>query len=74
MTLKQKQDYEANFNCIGYFLVDAFEKCNNRQKRKKLSKLMKNLNVMYSYTNQLETRLIKQKIQNEYIKESQRNS
>lgn len=67
MIIKQKQLYEANFNCIGYFLLDSFEKCEDRRKRKVISNLIKNLNEMYMYTNKLEIKLIT----NEYIKESQ---
>jgi hypothetical protein len=70
MILKQKQEYEANFNLIGYFLLDAFERCEDRIKRKKISNLIKSLNIMYMYTNRIEMESIKQKIQNEYIKKS----
>lgn len=57
MTVKEKQEYEANFNCIGHFLVEQFEKSDSK-KRKKISKLMHNITFMYKYTNKLETKLI----------------
>lgn len=70
MILKQKQEYEANFNFIGYFFLDAFERCEDRIKRKKISNLIKSLNFMYMHTNRIEVELIKQKIKDEYIKKS----
>lgn len=70
MILKQKQEYEAHFNFIGYFLLDAFERCEDRIKRKKISNLIKSLNFMYMHTNRIEVELIKQKIKDEYIKKS----
>jgi hypothetical protein len=68
--IKQKQEYEANFNYIGHFLLDSFERCEDRAKRKKISNLIKSLNVMYMYTNRIEVELIKQKTIDEYIRKS----
>lgn len=59
-TIKEKQIFEAHFNCIGHFLVNAYEKADKR-KKKKISVLMKNLNEMYMYTNKLEVKLLKNK-------------
>jgi hypothetical protein len=60
MKIKDKQIFEAHFNCIGHFLVEAYENA-PKVKRKKISILMKNLSEIYKYTNRLETKLIKQK-------------
>lgn len=57
MTVKEKQEFEANFNCIGHFLIEQFEKA-DAKKRKKIGLLIGNVNYMYKYTNKLETKLI----------------
>jgi hypothetical protein len=56
MTLLQKQVYNANFNYIGQFLKDAFEKTKDidTKKNKEINNLIKAVNQMYIYTNQLE--------------------
>jgi hypothetical protein len=63
MTIKDKQKFEAHFNCIGHFLVNAYEK-SNKTKRKRISVLMNNLTQMYVYTNKLEVKLLKIKHEN----------
>lgn len=54
MTIVQKQVYESNFNMIGYFLKDAYEKSTGA-KKKQIANLIGNINQMYLYTNMLET-------------------
>ena len=54
MTLLQKKVYEANFNYIGVFLKEAFEKTQDTKKNKEIGNLIKCINQMYIYTNQLE--------------------
>lgn len=54
MTLLQKKVYEANFNYIGVFLKDAFEKTKDKKKNKEIHNLIKCINQMYIYTNQIE--------------------
>jgi len=52
MTLLQRQIYEANFNYIGQTLIKAYDKKKkNKQSTKELSNLIKNLNEMYMFTN-----------------------
>jgi hypothetical protein len=67
MTIREKQLYEAHFNNIGHFLINAYEKA-DKNKRSKISPLIINLNQMYMYTNKLETRLIKQKLNKMLVK------
>ena len=67
MTIREKQLYEAHFNNIGHFLINAYEKA-DKKKRFKISPLIINLNQMYMYTNKLETRLIKQKLNKMLVK------
>ena len=50
----QKQVFESNFNMIGYFLKDAFEKAEGA-KKKQIANLIGNINQMYIYANMLET-------------------
>ena len=54
MTIIQKQVFESNFNMIGYFLKEAYEKAKGK-KKKEISNLIGNINEMYLYTNMLET-------------------
>ena len=54
MTLLQKKVYEANFNYIGVFLKEAYEKTQDTKKNKEINNLIKCVNQMYIYTNQLE--------------------
>jgi len=54
MTIVQKQVYESNFNMIGYFLKEAYEKASGA-KKKQIANLIGNINQMYLYTNMLET-------------------
>jgi hypothetical protein len=54
MTLLQKKVYQANFNYIGEFLKDAYEKTQDTKKNKEINNLIKCINQMYIYTNQLE--------------------
>ena len=54
MTIIQKQVYESNFNMIGYFLKEAYEKSTGA-KKKQIANLIGNINQMYLYTNMLET-------------------
>lgn len=54
MTIVQKQVYESNFNMIGYFLKEAYEKSTGA-KKKQIANLIGNINQMYLYTNMLET-------------------
>lgn len=54
MTIIQKQVFESNFNMIGYFLKDAFEKAEGA-KKKQIANLIGNINQMYIYANMLET-------------------
>jgi len=54
MTLLQKKVYQANFNYIGVFLKDAYEKTQDTKKNKEINNLIKCINQMYMYTNQLE--------------------
>jgi len=54
MTLLQKKVYQANFNYIGVFLKDAYEKTQDTKKNKEINNLIKCVNQMYMYTNQLE--------------------
>lgn len=54
MTLLQKKVYQANFNYIGVFLKDAYEKTQGTKKNKEINNLIKCINQMYMYTNQLE--------------------
>ncbi len=54
MTLLQKKVYQANFNYIGVFLKEAFEKTQDTKKNKEIGNLIKCINQMYIYTNQLE--------------------
>jgi len=54
MTIVQKQVYESNFNMIGYFLKEAYEKSEGA-KKKQIANLIGNINQMYLYTNMLET-------------------
>ncbi len=54
MTLLQKKVYQANFNYIGVFLTEAFEKTQDTKKNKEIGNLIKCINQMYIYTNQLE--------------------
>lgn len=56
MTLLQKKVYEANFNYIGVFLKEAYEKTKDidPKKNKEIGNLIKCINQMYIYTNQLE--------------------
>ena len=54
MTIVQKQVYESNFNMIGYFLKEAYEKSTGA-KKKQIANLIVNINQMYLYTNMIET-------------------
>ena len=54
MTIIQKQIFESNFNMIGYFLKDAYEKAEGA-KKKQIANLIGNINQMYIYANMLET-------------------
>ena len=54
MTIVQKQVFESNFNMIGYFLKDAYEKAEG-EKKKQIANLIGNINQMYIYANMLET-------------------
>ncbi len=54
MTLLQKKVYQANFNYIGEFLKDAYEKTQDTKKNIEINNLIKCINQMYIYTNQLE--------------------
>lgn len=54
MNILQKQVYECNFNMIGSFLKEAYEKAEGKKKQQILS-LIGNINQMYIYTNILET-------------------
>jgi len=60
MTLLQKQVYQANFNYIGVFLKEAFDKTKDTdtKKNKEISNLIKCINQMYIYTNQLEVEVM----------------
>lgn len=54
MDLIQKQIFESNFNMIGYFLKDAYEKTKG-DKKKQIGELIGSINKMYMYANMLET-------------------
>ena len=63
MDIKAKQKYEASFNYLGGAMALAFEKANTIRK-KEIGNYIKCLNEMYKYTNELETKLIKQDYEN----------
>ena len=64
MDIKAKQKYEASFNYLGEAMTSAFEKANDTRK-KEIGNYMKCLNEMYEYTNNIETKLIKQDYEND---------
>tara|TARA_R100001510_G_C7655220_1_gene214267 strand:+ start:4297 stop:4566 length:270 start_codon:yes stop_codon:yes gene_type:complete len=57
MDLLRKQIYEVNFNAIGNFLKDSYEKSKGN-KRKTVLSLIKNINEMYMYTNGVDNELL----------------
>ena len=64
MDIKAKQKYEASFNYLGEAMTSAFEKANDTRK-KEIGNYIKCLNEMYEYTNDIETKLIKQDYEND---------
>ena len=64
MDIKAKQKFEAHFNYLGEAMKSAFEKANDTRK-KEIGNYIKCLNEMYEYTNDIETKLIKQDYEND---------
>ena len=64
MDIKAKQKYEASFNYIGQAMKSAFEKANGNRK-KQIGNYIQCLTEMYEYTNNIETKLIKQNYEND---------
>ena len=63
MDIKAKQKYEASFNYLGQAMTSAFEKASDTRK-KEIGNFMKCLTEMHKYTNNIETKLIKQNYEN----------
>ena len=64
MDIKAKQKFSAHFNYLGEAMKSAFEKANDTRK-KEIGNYIKCLNEMYEYTNDIETKLIKQDYEND---------
>ena len=63
MDIKAKQKYEASFNYLGQAMTSAFEKASDSRK-KEIGNFIKCLTEMHKYTNNIETKLIKQNYEN----------
>ena len=64
MDVKEKQKFELAFNYIGNAMTKAFESA-EPQRKKEIGNFIKCLNVMYMYTNKLESNIIIKKQEND---------